>query len=114
VPATIEAMRGLGADPARMEAFTGPGVCGACYEVPEAMRAAVAAQEPESWATTRQGTPAVDVPRGVAAQLRRAGIPEGHLRLSPACTIETPQYYSYRRDGLTGRFAGFIWLEEED
>lgn len=112
VPATIEAMRELGADPAHMEAFTGPGVCGACYEVPEQMRAEVAEREPESWATTRQGTAAVDVPRGVAAQLRRAGIPEGNLHLSPQCTIESPDYYSYRRDGVTGRFAGFVWIDE--
>jgi polyphenol oxidase len=112
VTATIDAMRELGADPARMEAVTGPGVCGACYEVPEAMRADVAAKEPAAWATTRQGTPAVDVPAGVAAQLLRAGIPEQNLQLSPACTIETAHYFSYRRDGVTGRFAGFVWLEE--
>jgi YfiH family protein len=112
VPATIEAMRDLGADPARLEVFTGPGVCGACYEVPEAMRADVAANEPASWATTRQGTPAVDVPAGVAAQLRRAGILEANLHLSADCTMEDPRYFSYRRDGVTGRFAGFVWLEE--
>jgi YfiH family protein len=112
VAATIAAMRELGADPARMRARTGPGVCGACYEVPGAMRAEVAQREPASWAVTRQGTPAVDVPAGVAAQLRRAGLPEANLHLSDACTIESPEYYSYRRDGVTGRFAGFVWLEE--
>jgi len=26
--------------------------------------------------------------------------------------MENPQYFSYRRDGRTGRFAGFIWLDE--
>ena len=113
VAATIEAMRELGADPARMQAFTGPGACGSCYEVPEEMRADVARAEPASWATTRQGTPAVDVPGGVAAQLRRAGIREESLTLSDVCTIETPLYYSYRRDGITGRFAGFIWFDED-
>jgi len=112
VAATIEAMRDLGADPARIEAFTGPGACGSCYEVPEEMRADVARTEPASWATTRQGTPAVDVPAGVAAQLRRAGVREEHLTLSPACTIETPLCYSYRRDGVTGRFGGFVWFDE--
>jgi polyphenol oxidase len=110
VPATIEAMRDLGADPARMVAYTGPGVCAACYEVPEQMRAAVAEREPESWATTRQGTPAVDVPGGVWAQLRRAGITEGHR--SETCAMESPEHYSYRREGVTGRFAGFVWIEE--
>lgn len=112
VTAAIEAMRELGAQPSRMEAFTGPGVCGACYEVPEQMRADVAAREPESWATTRQGTPAVDVPAGVSAQLRRAGVKENPMKIAAGCTMEEKQYFSYRRDGVTGRFGGFIWLDE--
>jgi copper oxidase (laccase) domain-containing protein len=28
----------------------------------------------------------------------------------PRCTAETPELYSYRRDGRTGRFAGLVWL----
>jgi polyphenol oxidase len=28
----------------------------------------------------------------------------------PRCTAETPTLYSYRRDGLTGRLAGLVWL----
>jgi len=111
VPAAIEAMAKLGAEPSRMVAFTGPAVCGACYEVPEAMRAAVAETAPESWAVTRQGTPAVDVPGGVWAQLRAAGITEGSR--SPICAMESPDHYSYRREGVTGRFAGFISFEPE-
>ena len=106
VPAAIGAMVRLGADPARMIAFTGPAVCGSCYEVPEDMRAEVAAKVPESWAVTRQGTPAVDVPGGVWAQLRAAGITRG-VR-SPICAMESADHYSYRREGVTGRFAGFI------
>lgn len=109
VPAAIEAMAKLGADPARMVAFTGPSVCGSCYEVPEEMRAAVAGAVPESWAVTRQGTPAVDVPGGVWAQLRAAGISQG-VR-SPICAMESADHYSYRREGVTGRFAGFIGIE---
>lgn len=110
VSATIEAMRGLGADPARMFAYTGPAVCGACYEVPESMRAEVAEREQESWAVTRKGTPGIDVPGGVCAQLRRAGVAEAYR--SPVCTVESSDHYSYRREGVTGRFAGFVWLDE--
>jgi len=29
----------------------------------------------------------------------------------PRCTAEDPQLYSYRRDGVTGRQAGLIWIE---
>lgn len=109
VPATIEAMVELGADPARILAYTGPAVCGGCYEVPEDMRAQVADREPESWATTRKGTAAVDVPGGVWAQLKRAGVAGGHR--SQTCAMESADHYSYRREGVTGRFAGFVWFE---
>jgi polyphenol oxidase len=111
VPATVRAMRELGADPARMVAYTGPAVCGDCYEVPESMRAEVAARVPESWATTRQGTAAVDVPGGVWAQLRSAGITRGER--SAICAMESHAHFSYRREGVTGRFAGFVWFAGE-
>lgn len=109
VPATIEQMRRLGADPARIVAYTGPAVCGDCYEVPEELRAAVAEQVPASFAVTRQGTPAVDVPGGVWAQLAEAGVTGG--RRSPLCAMESADHYSYRREGVTGRFAGFVWFD---
>jgi copper oxidase (laccase) domain-containing protein len=30
----------------------------------------------------------------------------------PQCTAEAADYYSYRRDGTTGRFAGLVWREQ--
>lgn len=113
VPATLARMVSLGADPARILAFTGPAVCGDCYEVPEAMRAQVAERVPESYAVTRQGTAAVDVPGGVWAQLRAAGVAPEHAHRSPLCAMESKDHYSYRREGVTGRFAGFVWLAPE-
>ena len=113
VPATVERMVSLGASPDRIIAYTGPAVCGACYEVPDAMRADVAARVPESYAVTRQGTPAVDVPGGVWAQLRAAGVTAEHSHRSPVCAMESKDHYSYRREGATGRFAGFVWLAPE-
>nr|WP_204025170.1 peptidoglycan editing factor PgeF [Sinosporangium siamense] len=109
VPALVEAMAARGADPARMTALIGPSACGSCYEVPAEMRAEVAAAIPETYATTRQGTPALDVRAGVAAQLRRAGLPA--VQHDARCTMESPELYSYRRDRTTGRFAGYVWLE---
>lgn len=110
VPATLEAMRALGASPERMLAFTGPAVCGSCYEVPGEMRAQVAAKAPGSWATTRQGTPGLDVPAGVWAQLREAGVRGGER--SPVCAMESADHFSFRRERVTGRFGGFAWFEE--
>ncbi|MFE6942609.1 peptidoglycan editing factor PgeF [Streptomyces chartreusis] len=109
VPAALRAMTELGADPARIVARTGPAVCGRCYEVPEAMRAEVAAEEPTAYAETSWGTPAVDVAAGVHAQLARLGV---HDRAqSPVCTLESGDHFSYRRDRTTGRLAGYVWLD---
>ncbi|WP_419586667.1 peptidoglycan editing factor PgeF [Streptomyces sp. Qhu-G9] len=109
VPAAVEAMVELGAEPARIVARTGPAVCGRCYEVPEAMRTEVAAAEPAAYAETTWGTPAVDVTAGVHAQLERLGVRDRER--SPVCTIESDDHFSYRRDRTTGRLAGYVWLD---
>lgn len=109
VPAALRAMTELGADPARIVARTGPAVCGRCYEVPEAMRAEVAAVEPTAYAETSWGTPAVDVGAGVHAQLARLGVRDREQ--SPVCTRESSDHFSFRRDRTTGRLAGYVWLD---
>ncbi|WP_236240987.1 peptidoglycan editing factor PgeF [Streptomyces sp. CC228A] len=109
VPATVEAMVSLGAEPARITARTGPAVCGRCYEVPAAMRDEVAAVEPAARAETGWGTPAVDVVAGVHAQLERLGVRD--RRASAVCTRESADHFSYRRDRTTGRLAGYVWLD---
>ncbi|MET9900607.1 peptidoglycan editing factor PgeF [Streptomyces sp. NPDC006446] len=109
VPAAVRAMVELGADPARIIARTGPAVCGRCYEVPDEMRAEVAAVEPAAYAETTWGTPAVDVTAGVHAQLERLGVRDREQ--SPVCTLESGDHFSYRRDRTTGRLAGYVWLD---
>ncbi|MEU8983611.1 peptidoglycan editing factor PgeF [Streptomyces sp. NPDC048309] len=109
VPAAVRAMVELGAEPARIVARTGPAVCGRCYEVPERMRADVAAIEPTAHAETSWGTPAVDVTAGVHAQLERLGVRDREQ--SPVCTLESQDHFSYRRDRTTGRLAGYVWLD---
>ncbi|MFI8532158.1 peptidoglycan editing factor PgeF [Streptomyces aquilus] len=109
VPAAVRAMTELGAEPGRIIARTGPAVCGRCYEVPDAMRAEVAAVEPAAHAETSWGTPAVDVTAGVHAQLDRLGVRDREQ--SPVCTLESRDHFSYRRERTTGRLAGYVWLD---
>ncbi|QIY95339.1 peptidoglycan editing factor PgeF [Streptomyces sp. S1D4-11] len=109
VPAAVRAMVELGAEPGRIIARTGPAVCGRCYEVPDEMRAEVAAVEPAAYAETSWGTPAVDVTAGVHAQLERLGVCD--RAQSPVCTLESDDHFSYRRDRTTGRLAGYVWLD---
>jgi polyphenol oxidase len=105
VPRAVETMRDLGAR--RISAVVGPSVCGRCYEVPEDMRSEAAAVEPVSAAVTWSGTPAVDVAAGVVEQLRRGQVT---VTWVPGCTMQDDSLFSFRRDGLTGRFAGVVML----
>ena len=107
VPALIKEMTARGASD--LVAVVGPMACGRCYVVPEEMRAAAAATLPETYSTSRAGRPALDLRAGIVAQLRQAGVREIHH--DDRCTIEDPDLYSYRREGLTGRQAGYVWLE---
>lgn len=104
VPQAISAMRDLGAT--QIAAAVGPSVCGRCYEVPLQMREDAAVVSPESRAVTWTGTPAIDVAAGVVAQLRESGVDE--ITWVPGCAREDDRLFSYRRDGVTGRFAGVI------
>ena len=104
VPATIEFLRRGGVEPAELWAAVGPSICGSCYEVPEDMLALSAQREPACASRTSWGTPGLDVAAGVHAQLERAGV--GHISAGQWCTYEDPRFFSYRRDGVTGRLAG--------
>lgn len=102
----VAQMRTLGAE--QVQAWIGPHVCGRCYEVPEAMRSAVAAVVPATMSETSWGTPALDLGAGVAAQLAAAGVPAVSVG---RCTLEDETFHSYRRDGDdAGRFAGLVWI----
>ncbi len=109
VPKTVAVMRSRGASGIR--AWLGPSVCGGCYEVPEAMRAGVAAIEPASYAVTRGGTPALDLPAAVLSQLAALDVPAERI---PGCTFEETALFSFRRDGngsRAGRIAGVVYAE---
>lgn len=105
VGAVVGAMRDLGARD--LVARLGPSVCPRCYEVPLDLREQVAAVQPEARSLTWDGRPSVDVAAGVLAQLVAHGV---RCRQLPGCTVESDRLYSYRRDGVTGRFAGLAWL----
>lgn len=106
VPAAVKAMRELGAG--RITAVLGPYACGKCYEVPAEMRAEVAERVPASYAETSWGTPSIDVAAGVVAQLAEL---DCDVIDATSCTIESPDLYSYRREGaVSGRMAGLVRL----
>jgi YfiH family protein len=108
LPVALSAMASLGARARHVTALLGPAVCGSCYEVPEQVQADVARVAPSAAVRTRAGTPGLDLRAGVEEILRKAGIPE--VVHDPRCTVEDRHLFSHRRDGVTGRQAGIVWL----
>ena len=103
--AAIQAMRAI--DPSEITAIVGPSICGRCYEVSQDVFEEVSGKFPLSASRTREGGFALDLSRALTAQLRASGvlvIDEGR------CTVEDENLYSYRRDGVTGRQVGVVWL----
>ena len=106
VVAAVDQMADLGAQ--QVQAWVGPHICGACYEVPEAMRHEVSARVPAAYSTTRWGTPGLDIGAGVRTQLAGLGC---EVVDAGGCTYENADLFSYRREGpRSGRAAGLVRL----
>ncbi len=106
--AALADVRGAWKDMRSITAVIGPAICGKCYEVPEAMRTEVSERHPAAFATTKWGTPALDLPRAVEARMAELGVTV--VRLAH-CTFEDPNLFSHRMDGVTGRQGGVIVCE---
>lgn len=106
VPATIDAMRRLGTSTTRLTAVIGPAIRRCCYEVPVEMRDDVASRIPDAGARTSWGSPSLDLPAAIHAQLARAGIAD--VRDLGACTRCDPRWFSHRRDADAGRQMALI------
>ncbi|MEA4943003.1 MAG: laccase domain-containing protein [Propionicimonas sp.] len=103
---TLARMREHGAT--AVTAWIGPHICGACYEVPAAMRDELAARLPGAATTTSWGTPALDLGAAANLQLQAAGC---QVRRHDPCTLTVPTLHSHRRDGAgAGRQLGLVWL----
>ena len=83
----------------------GPSICGGCYEVDIESYYEVVESHPA--AATTEAQRCVDVAAGIRAQLKRYEI---GVKQSPLCVMHDPGYFSYRRDGVTGRQAGVVLL----
>lgn len=109
---TIRAMK---APPAAMLAWLGPAIGPQAFEVGEEVRAAFIAKQPEA-TTAFTPSPAgnskwlADIYALARLRLNALGIERifgGNL-----CThTDRERFFSYRRDGVTGRMGTFIWLE---
>lgn len=99
-------MREIGADD--ISANIGPAICGNCYEVSEDIFKEVTVSHPMSATTTLADKPALDLIAGLIYDLNVMGVTR--ITNQGRCTREEADLFSYRRDGVTGRSAGLVWL----
>ena len=90
---------------AARDAWIGPHICQECYEVDSNMYRELTASRPLLATTDEKHclnlkAPIVDVLVGQGVRVHDLS----------RCTVETDDLFSYRRDGMTGRFAGVIAL----
>ena len=102
---TLHQMRTMGA--IDVHAIIGPSICGRCYEVPFEMQQDVIANHPRAFSTTHKGTPGLDLPAALIADLVSEGVT---YEASSICTLEDDLYFSHRKQNPTGRFAGVVSL----
>jgi polyphenol oxidase len=108
VESGIEAMVSLGAKRVDIEAYIGPCISQACYELGEE----VASQFPDKYVDRSKAKPHADIRMWLKDQMLDQGLYESHLEIDRSCTFSSEdRYYSYRRQGdASGRMMALIWL----
>jgi YfiH family protein len=96
-----------GCEPVDLWAGIGPSAGPCCYEVQEDVRAAARASLPEAdrFFPTRGGRMTFDLWTANRAELLAAGLRDERIEVTDLCTMcRADLFFSYRREGRTGRF----------
>lgn len=110
---TVAHMRAVGAG--ELLAWLGPAIGPARFEVGEDVLAAFAARDAQA-ANAFQAIPGhagkywADIYALARMRLQSVGVQ--HIFGGGLCTVSERRFYSYRRDGVTGRMASLIWIKE--
>lgn len=109
-------VQALGETPDNLMAWLGPAIGPQAFEVGPEVRDAFLQADPQAGSafvpSLHEGHYLADIYQLARQRLAACGI----VSISGAehCTVNDPtRFYSYRRDGQTGRFASLIWLEKE-
>ena len=112
---TLAAMQARAPADSRWRAWVGPAIGQQAFEVGEEVRSAFVGPDAAAarfFAPGRPGKWQADLAGLAEHRLKRAGIHE--VQASGLCThARTDLFYSYRRDGPTGRMATVAWLADK-
>lgn len=108
-----QALRAMGRSPQSLLAYLGPAIGAGAYEVGMEVRAAFVAADAQADTAFAPGKPGrfyADLYALARQRLARSGV--ARVYGGGYCTsTERERFYSYRRDGATGRMASLIWME---
>lgn len=108
------AVRAMGVLPQTLIAWLGPAIGSRAFEVEEEVRAAFISRQPEAAAAFIPGMPGkwhADI--YLLARLRLNAFGVTRIYGGGLCThTDSTRFFSYRRDGTTGRMGAFIWLKQ--
>lgn len=115
--ATLDALRARVPGAHHWQAWVGPGISQAHFEVGDEVRQAFLSHHPDAAECFLPGVRAGKWMADLAALARQRLMAAGvqHVALSGACTFaQADRYYSYRRSPETGRQATVAWLTGSD
>jgi hypothetical protein len=115
VTATVEAMKShFGTQPSALEAAIGPSVCRFCYRVgPDTADKLFEAFPHDDRVLSQASTDKwyADLKNANAILLMESGVQAANIAVSQECTCcNRDDFFSYRRDGKTGRMGGWMSL----
>lgn len=105
-------VQAMGASAREVRAYLGPGIGPRAYEVGEEIRNVFVDRDPGAAAAfepRHNGKYLADLYRLARRRLAAAGVVEVYG--GGFCTAGEERFFSYRRDGITGRMASLVWLE---
>ena len=103
----------LGLHPGKVRAVMGPAIGPCCYRVDEGRaRLFVERYGEESGVVSRKGGYRLDLLQANRMNLLAAGVREDNIGRVGGCTCCEARYFSFRREGVTGRQGAFVFLRQ--
>ena len=106
-------MHRMAVPPGELLAWLGPAIGAQAFEVGDEVRAAFVARDAiaaGAFSPHGKGKWLADIYQLARQRLQAAGV--GSISGGEWCTVsDAERFFSYRRDGVTGRMASLIWLE---
>jgi len=108
---TLRRLRALGVRPEEVRAVMGPAIGPCCYRVDEGRaRLFVEKYGRESGVVEEEGGFRLDLLKANRLNLVRAGLREENIYRVGGCTCCDEDYFSFRRDGRTGRQGALVMM----